>query len=262
MPVRLPHAFTPITPAEFRELDYFVMGHAFASHRELGRLADETIYQADLAARLLVAGVKVTREFPIQVSFRGFVKSYTIDLLVAGAAGYELKAVTSLAAAHEAQMLNYLFLLESPHGKLVNFRPASVESRFINAPITRAERLTFRVMDSDWRGPPDLRDLVVDLLRDWGTGLEVALYLQAVIHLLGGELAVSEFLPLRRAGVSLGSQRFDLIGPEEDLRITAYEEMPVHFSRHLERLLQLGPLHATHWINVGRGVVTFTTVTH
>ena len=141
------------------------------------------------------------------------------------------------------------------------FRPASVESRFINAPITRAERLTFRVSDSNWRGPAAFHDLVVDLLRDWGTCLEVSLYHLAVTHLLDSELAVSEFLPLRRAGASLGSQRFDLIGPEEALRITAYEQLPVHFSRHLKRLLQLSPRRATHWVNVGRGVVTFTTVT-
>ena len=41
---------------EFEKLDYRVMGHAYASQNELGRLCDESVYEADMKARLLGEG--------------------------------------------------------------------------------------------------------------------------------------------------------------------------------------------------------------
>ena len=52
MPVSCSVSIAKLSTAELRELDYRVMRHAFDSQNELGRLADERIYQADLAARL------------------------------------------------------------------------------------------------------------------------------------------------------------------------------------------------------------------
>ena len=52
MPVHCPFPIEPLTTEEFRELDYQVMRHAFDSQNALGRLADERIYQTDLAERL------------------------------------------------------------------------------------------------------------------------------------------------------------------------------------------------------------------
>lgn len=260
MPITCPVSLPDLTTGEFGGLDYVVMGHAFASHRELGRLADETIYQSDLTARLLSAGIPAIREVPVTVSFRGFSKIYLLDLVVGNRAIYELKTVTMLTGEHEAQLLNYLFMLDGRRGKLVNFRPASVETRFVNAPSSLAERRTVGVLSVAWQGPTDLCDLVVELLRDWGTGLELSLYRQAVIHLLGGETQVSQLLPLHRAEVELGNQRFDLVTSDAALRFTAHEAPPPHFALQCVHLLRLSPLRSLHWINIARQNVTFTTV--
>jgi len=260
VPITCPILFPALTSEEFGELDYVVMGHAFASHRDLGRLADETIYRSDLAARLLAAGIPAQREVPVTVSFRDFSKTCLLDLVVSNRSIYELKAAAALAGEHDAQLLNYLFLTDSRRGKLMNFRPQSVESKFVNAVSTRAERREFTVDASQWRDSSALPEFVVELVRDWGTGLELSLYRQAVVRFLGGEAQVSRLRPLSRKGVALGNQSFDHVTSDSALRLTALEAPPPPVAHHLRRLLDLTPLRALHWINLASHKITFTTL--
>src|SRR5437763_13345647 len=120
MPITSPVPSNPITQQEFAQLDYIGMRHAFECQNQLGRLCDELIYQNDLAARLRAAGLPVRNEVPITVTCRDFTKAYSLDLVVADAGVYELKAALGLIGEHEAQLLNYLFLREANHGKLIN----------------------------------------------------------------------------------------------------------------------------------------------
>lgn len=261
MPIFCPINVPRITTEEFGELDYDVMGLAFASHRDLGRLADENVYQADLLARLVDAGYQVQRNVPITARFRTFSKTYYMDAIVAGKAIYELKTVTRLTADHEAQLLNYLLMVDCGHGKLINFRPTSVESRFVNSPITLKRRRSFVVKDQDWRGDSSIKDSVVELLCDWGTCLELPLYSQAFINLWGGEEIVIRQLPLRRGDICLGNQRFQLLEPDAAFRITAFEKLTRGYDTQLKRLLNLSQLKCIHWINIAHEEVTFTTIT-
>lgn len=212
MPITCPITFPRLSTEEFRSLDYKIMGLAFACHKEIGRLADESVYQADLAARLVDAGYRVVREVPVTASFRTFVKHYFMDIVVADNSIYELKAVAKLNAQHEAQLMNYLLMVGCSHGKVINFHSVSVESRFVNAPMTIEQRRSFEVNAQSWDGDTDLLDCAVGLLRDWGTCLELPLYYQGLIHLLGGDEAVTKLIPLKRGGISLGNQRFHLQG--------------------------------------------------
>jgi GxxExxY protein len=180
MPIICPITFPRLSTEEFGALDYEIMKHAFTSHKEQGRLADETIYQADLTDRLINAGYEVRREVPITVIFHSFVKTYYLDVVVNGTAVFELKTVSKLTAEHEAQVMNYMLLVDCSHSKLINFRPGSVESRFVNAPMTLNQRRAFMVDDRRWRGDADTKTWVVELLRDWGTALELPLYYQAL----------------------------------------------------------------------------------
>lgn len=72
-------------------------------------------------------------------------------------------------------------MLDLPRGKLVNFHTPSVESKFVNAPIPREEQCGFSLSDDRFRGDRNLLQLVVDLVRDWGTSLSVSLYHQALV---------------------------------------------------------------------------------
>ena len=100
----------------------------------------------------------------------------------------------------------------------------------------------------------------MELLRDWGTALELPLYHQAVVHLLGGEESVTRLLPMRRDGVPLGNQRFHLMEPDAAFRITALDEASSNYVTQLKRLLAHSPLKAIHWINISHDHVTLTTI--
>ena len=51
---------------------------------------------------------------------------------------------------HRAQLLNYLLLTDTQHGKLVNLRRERIQHEFVNTTLTRADRNTFSVNDRDW----------------------------------------------------------------------------------------------------------------
>ena len=119
MPIILPRTLKRLSRDEFRELDYAVMAQAFACHNELGRLCDERAYQVDLAERLRASGFDpVTVNSRIDVEHGSFRKTYRIDLIVADAAIYELKATAELAREHEGQLLNYLLLSDQVRNEL------------------------------------------------------------------------------------------------------------------------------------------------
>jgi GxxExxY protein len=116
-----------MTQEEFASTDYRVMRSVFDCQNELGRLCDESIYQNDLAFRLETAGLGlIHKEVTVIVTHGSFCKKYYLDLVVGNGAIYELKVAARIIAEHEAQLMNYLFLLGASHGKLVNFRPVQV----------------------------------------------------------------------------------------------------------------------------------------
>lgn len=260
MPVYCPINLLRLTTEDFAELDYAVMAQAFEFHRQLGRLADESIYQAHFAAQLDSAGLNPMREMPVTVSHRTFNKTYFLDLVINFTAVYELKAVRRLSDEHEVQLINYLMLVNSSRGKLVNFHTDSVQSRFVNAPFTMDERRDFQVDDRGWKGDNITRSWIVDMLRDWGTGLELPLYHQAIVHLLGGDASVTHLLPLRHEGIELGNQRFQLMEDGNAFRITAFTSPTHAYEAQIKKLLHLSSLKAMHWINLAHHQVTFMTV--
>ena len=265
MPITVPISLRSIGQAEFAKLDYQVMRHAFDSQNELGRLCDEVIYQNDLALRLETARLgPIRKEVPVTATHRSFSKTYFLDLVVGDAAIYELKTTASLAPEHDSQLLNYLFMHGSQHGKLINLRPAQVESRFINTGLTQETRRRLDINTSRWREADDgskaLRETLVGLLEDWGGFLEIQLYLEALIHFLGGEAQVVRTAPLTRDGVALGSQRFHFAGPESAFRLTAMTDDVEAYEQHLRSLLRHTPLRAIQWINMAHHRIDFVTL--
>jgi len=241
------------------------MRHAFDSQNELGRLCDEVIYQNDLAARIAAAGLgPVHTEVPVTVTFRNFSKIYFLDLVVGSAAIYELKTALKLIGEHDSQLLNYLFLRGAYHGKLINFRPAQVESRFVNTGITPDVRKRFKIHTERWRdldGPSrELRELFLGMLQDWGVFLELSLYTDATMHFFGGEESVAQLVPITRNGIVLGNQRLHLLTPEIAFRVTAATDSPESYERQLRSLLNLTPLRAMQWINLNHHNIEFVTL--
>jgi GxxExxY protein len=264
MPITGPLGFHSINQEEFAKLDYRVMRVAFECQNELGRLCEEAIYQNDMAARLKAAGILAAREVSVTVTHRDFQKTYSLDLLVANAGIYEFKTAHSLAGPHEAQLLNYLFLCGARHGKLVNFRPVQVESRFVNTTLTHDERRRFEVDTEAWleRDQADriFRENILGLLDDWGSWLDLELYTEALIHFAGGEGLVVQRLPLARDDASLGTQCFHLLNPETAFRVTAITAGTAKYAHNLRAMLRLSPLRTLQWVNLGRQKIQLVTL--
>jgi GxxExxY protein len=262
MPVHCPLNIEPLSTERFRSLDYAVMGHIHASQNILGRLADEQVYRSHVAQRLNADGMYSREEVPITLTHQAFAKTLYLDLVVSGKGIYELKTVTALQSNHVAQLLTYLYLLDQPRGKLVNFRSPTVQSKFVNAPIPRAERCKFSVSEEAFRGDRHFILLVVDLVRDWGTSLSVSLYHQAIVCLLGGQEAVERMLPLTRDGQHFSKQRFQLVDFHSSFELTAFAKPDWKHADHLQRLLNFSPLRCLHWVNIGPHCITFQTIEH
>jgi len=262
MPIDTNFTFHSLSVSEMRELDYAVMAQAHASQNELGRLCDEKIYQADLAERLKSIGLKNSyTEVPLKVAHKDFSMMYFLDLVVEDKAIYEIKACSSLHPAHTAQLLNYLFLCNSPRGKLINFRPSAVESRYVNSPFSTTKRQTFEMVTSQWHGEDHFIELIAELLKDWGTGLELSLYRKALIHLLGGEQVVTRPLPLTRKNIPLGHQVLNLYSPNTAISITAFSQSFEQHLVNLRKMLVLTKIDQFYWVNIAMGKVEFRTVT-
>lgn len=264
MPIHVPIKINALSAQEFEELDYRVMGHAYASQNELGRLCDECAYEADLKTRLLADGFRsVSIEVPITITYRDFAKRYFLDL-VADDALYELKSDSTLAGEHETQLFNYMFLLGVQRAKLLNFRPPKVQGRLICTSLTQEERRQFATDTCRWTDLTPicgaLRQIMHELLQDWGAFLDLALYQEALVHFLGGSISVQRQVELRREVVPLGRQRMLIHAPDVAFRLTAYAENHSHIESHLRRLLAVADLKAVQWINLNHAKIEFTTI--
>jgi len=177
---------------------------------------------------------------------------------------FELKTVERLAGVHRSQLLNYLLLTGLEHGKLINFRPQSVEHEFVNTSLTHADRTRFVVQDDQWNaslsGSCDLQQFVVGLLRDWGAGLDLHLYEEAVTDFLGGPENVCREIDVVNQGRALGMQTARLLDPQTTFKITAISENLDLFNTQIHRFLRHTTLQHVLWINVALSQLTFKTV--
>jgi GxxExxY protein len=259
MPAKVHADIRRLSQVEFSALAYGVMRHVFDVHREFGRLFSEEIYQQEIARRCCGA-----TEVPIEVLHAGFQKVYFIDLLVGLGGIFELKTVDTLNDRHRGQVLNYLFLSELSHAKLVNLRGESVDHEFVNTTLTRSMRMTFDVVDTGWSNDGcalQLRTIIDGLLHDLGTGLEIALYEEAVSFFLGGEDAVVQDVPIHCQDQPVGAQSMRLAAPGAAFRATALSDAGrSSYRQQLQRLLGHTTLESIHWINITNRLVTFETL--
>lgn len=98
-------------------------------HRDLGPGLLESVYELVLAGELQQRGLKVDRQKPIDIMFKGvsYSGAFKIDLLVNDRLVLELKCVETLSKAHGKQLLTYLRLTNQPVGLLLNFAGATMK---------------------------------------------------------------------------------------------------------------------------------------
>ena len=266
MPIECQIAIAPAAQERFHEMDRMVMRHVFDIHNTLGRLFDERIYQDELAQRCRADGLEVHREVELRVSYLDFSKPYFLDMLAGRGAIYELKAVESLAGSHQQQLINYLLLAGINHGKLVNFRPGSVESRFVSTQLVQSARRDLRVSDGGWHGRDEasrrLREILCALLAEWGGFLELAMYREALLHFLEGPDA--GFLPVEiMVGERIaGLQNMCLLDACTAWHLSGFGQQRLRAHQaHLVHLLRHTRLRRIPWINLDQQTLAFKTLT-
>ena len=117
-----------MTPAEAQrrkenEIGTRVIEAAIAVHRELGPGLLETVYEVVLARELTERGLKVVRQAPVPITYKGirFDEGFRADLIVEDRVILELKSVERVVPAHKKQVQTYLKLTGCKLGYLLNF---------------------------------------------------------------------------------------------------------------------------------------------
>ena len=96
---------------------------AFETYNTLKSGYLESVYEECLEDELLNAGFSVKRQVKIPVIYKGKVmkKCFYADMVVNDCILLELKAVSSLNAAHEKQLQSYMKSTGMKEGMLLNF---------------------------------------------------------------------------------------------------------------------------------------------
>jgi GxxExxY protein len=108
------------------EIGRLVVDVAVNLHREMGPGLLETVYEVVLAYELRRCGLRVERQLPLPITYKGlrFDEGFRIDLAVEDKVILELKCVERLNNAHKKQVLTYLRLADKRLGYLLNFGEA------------------------------------------------------------------------------------------------------------------------------------------
>ena len=113
-----------------KELSYKIIGAAMAVHRHFGPGYLEEVYKNALSVELESLGIKAEKEAAIEVRYKNVcVGNYRADIVVENMIIVELKAIASLNASHEAQLVNYLTATGIDDGLLINFGAASLQHK-------------------------------------------------------------------------------------------------------------------------------------
>lgn len=120
------------------DISHQIIGAAIEVHRTLGGPGLlESIYESALCHELVLRGLHIQRQKPVQVVYKGVAirEPLFIDILVEDKVLVEVKATEKNHPIYETQVLTYLRLTGIKLGLLVNFGAPYVKngvSRIIN----------------------------------------------------------------------------------------------------------------------------------
>jgi len=102
---------------------YAIQGAIFEVYKEMGNGWPEEVYQQCLECEMKARDIPFAakKELPIFYKGKKIQKTYIPDVWCYGKIIVELKAVSTLATEHRAQLLNYLRITKCRLGLLVNF---------------------------------------------------------------------------------------------------------------------------------------------
>ena len=108
-----------------------IIGAAMEVHRNLHRGLFEGFYCDALAIEFGIRSIPFEAQRAIQLEYKGHAikRPYHMDFVCFGEVVVEVKAVSALTPADEAQLLNYLAMSKIKRGLLLNFGSKSLEHK-------------------------------------------------------------------------------------------------------------------------------------
>lgn len=114
---------TMITKTYLKDLTYQVTGAAIEVHKRPGPGLLESVYHKCLAKELEIRGINFVSEYKIPYFYKGFDVDidFRCDFLIEDILVLEIKSCDEVHPIHIAKLMNYMNLLESPKGLMINF---------------------------------------------------------------------------------------------------------------------------------------------
>jgi GxxExxY protein len=137
------------------EIARIIVDAAIEVHRELGGPGLlEDVYEEALAEELRLRGLKVERQLPVRITYKGRIlsKPLRLDMKVEGLVLVDNKAVTEWNPIFEAQMQTYLRLTGLKLGLVINFGEQLVKNGIRRVVNGLPEDLDFKPKTSKRRG--------------------------------------------------------------------------------------------------------------
>ncbi len=106
-----------------------IIGAAMEVHRELGHGFLEAVYQEAMAIEMTARGILFQSEVPLSVFYKSqkLAASYRADFVCFDNVLVELKAISQLTGADEAQVINEMKATGKQRALLINFGAPSLE---------------------------------------------------------------------------------------------------------------------------------------
>ena len=120
------------------ELTYEILGSAIEVHKIMGKGLLESVYHQCLKEEFNHRKINFLTEMKVPVVYKNkeLLSDFRCDLYVENAIVVELKAVAEFHPMFEAKLLNYMKLLKSPKGILINFNCCNIfkegQKTFVN----------------------------------------------------------------------------------------------------------------------------------
>jgi GxxExxY protein len=265
MPITCEHKIERINETEFHAVDYRIMKHIFSVHNKIGKLFKENTYKHQFIEICMENGIDdVKSEVPIHVKHESFTKTYYIDVLVESSVIYELKAVEALNDKHKMQLINYLFLTGTNHGKLINMGNSSVEHKYVSTGLTPEKRYSLVYDFDNWENISDdsawFKKKIIELLKDWGGFLDINVFYEAICHFIGGKENVIKSVDIEITDNQKTNQPVYLLNPDTAFKITGLRKQKSNYRKHLQKFLDHTKLKVLQWINFNMHQIEFITL--
>lgn len=127
-----------MTKTDLNKLSFDIIGAAIEVHKHIGPGLLESDYHKCLKREFELRKINFSSEFDVPIFYKGFefINDFRCDFYLEDSIVLEIKAVKEIIPIHEAQLINYMNLLKSPKGIIINFNCKNIfqegQKTFVN----------------------------------------------------------------------------------------------------------------------------------